>query len=98
MADRFVKDPGEVVKVQQKVMVTVLEVDAKRKRISLSLKKQTEVSDELAFILPCLSCRILIGNPFGFKTLWLPYTCGITQRLTERNFYMGFAPTASYLS
>jgi uncharacterized protein len=40
MADRFVQNPGEVVKVQQKVMVTVLEVDAKRKRISLSLKKQ----------------------------------------------------------
>jgi uncharacterized protein len=43
MANRFVKDPNEVVKVQQKVMVTVLEVDAKRKRISLSLKKQTGV-------------------------------------------------------
>jgi uncharacterized protein len=45
LADRFVKNPDEVVKVQQKVIVTVLEVDAKRKRISLSLKKQagTEV-------------------------------------------------------
>lgn len=40
MADRYVKNPAEVVKVQQKVMVTVLEVDVKRKRISLSLKKQ----------------------------------------------------------
>jgi uncharacterized protein len=40
LADRFVKNPAEVVKVQQKVMVTVLEVDAKRKRIALSLKKQ----------------------------------------------------------
>ncbi len=40
MADRYVKNPAEVVKVQQKVMVTVLEVDARRKRISLSLKKQ----------------------------------------------------------
>jgi len=40
LADRFVKNPDEVVKVQQKVIVTVLEVDAKRKRISLSLKKQ----------------------------------------------------------
>ena len=43
MADRFVKNPAEVVKVQQKVMVTVLEVDAKRKRIALSLKKQAEL-------------------------------------------------------
>ena len=40
MADRYVKNPAEVVKVQQKVMVTVLEVDVKRKRIALSLKKQ----------------------------------------------------------
>ena len=43
LADRFVKNPAEVVKVQQKVMVTVLEVDPKRKRIALSLKKQPVV-------------------------------------------------------
>ncbi len=39
LADRFVKDPGDVVKVRQQVMVRVLEVDAKRKRISLSMKE-----------------------------------------------------------
>lgn len=38
MADRFIKDPAQVVKVQQKVMVTVLEVDLKRKRIGLSMR------------------------------------------------------------
>jgi uncharacterized protein len=38
LADRYVKDPGEIVKVQQKVMVTVLDVDIARKRISLSMK------------------------------------------------------------
>ncbi|NOT55271.1 MAG: S1 RNA-binding domain-containing protein, partial [Deltaproteobacteria bacterium] len=38
LADRFVKDPHEVVKVQQHVMVTVLEVDLSRKRISLSMR------------------------------------------------------------
>jgi len=38
LADRFVKDPGEVVKVGQHVRVRVLEVDLERKRISLSLK------------------------------------------------------------
>ncbi|MFH0728334.1 MAG: Tex family protein [Pseudomonadota bacterium] len=38
LADRFVKDPAQVVKVQQKVMVTVMEVDEARKRISLSMK------------------------------------------------------------
>jgi protein Tex len=37
LADRFVRDPNEVVKVQQKVTVTVLEVDIPRKRISLSM-------------------------------------------------------------
>jgi protein Tex len=39
LADHFVRDPNEVVKVGQKVMARVLEVDMKRKRISLSLKK-----------------------------------------------------------
>ncbi|MEN6331552.1 MAG: Tex family protein, partial [Smithella sp.] len=39
MADRFVKTPADVVKVNQKVEVTVLAVDAARKRISLSMKK-----------------------------------------------------------
>ena len=38
LADRFVRNPGEVVKVNQQVMVTVLEVDVARKRISLSMK------------------------------------------------------------
>ena len=38
LADRFVRDPGEIVKVNQRVTVTVLEVDIDRKRISLSMK------------------------------------------------------------
>ncbi len=38
LSDRFVKDPSHVVKVHQKVTVTVLEVDVQRKRISLSMK------------------------------------------------------------
>jgi len=38
LADRFVKDPSEVVKVHQRVMVTVVEVDLPRKRIALSMK------------------------------------------------------------
>jgi uncharacterized protein len=41
LANRFVKNPHEVVKVHQKVTVTVLDVDIKRKRIALSLKKAT---------------------------------------------------------
>jgi uncharacterized protein len=38
LADRFVEHPSKVVKVGQRVVVTVLEVDAERKRISLSLR------------------------------------------------------------
>lgn len=38
LADRYVKDPNEVVSVAQKVQVTVMEVDAARKRIGLSMK------------------------------------------------------------
>jgi uncharacterized protein len=38
LADRFVRDPAEVVKVAQKVTVTVTEVDLPRKRIALSMK------------------------------------------------------------
>lgn len=40
LANRFVKDPNELVKVQQKVVVTVIEVDEKRNRISLSMKTE----------------------------------------------------------
>ncbi|HEY1171258.1 MAG TPA: Tex family protein [Verrucomicrobiae bacterium] len=43
LADKFVKDPAEIVKVQQKVMVTVTEVDLPRKRISLSMKANPEL-------------------------------------------------------
>ncbi|PJE32339.1 hypothetical protein PSM7751_01779 [Pseudooceanicola marinus] len=39
LADRFVKDPHEVVKAGDVVKVTVTEVDAPRKRIGLSMKK-----------------------------------------------------------
>jgi protein Tex len=38
LAERFVKDPQDVVKVNQRVSVTVLEVDLARNRISLSMK------------------------------------------------------------
>jgi protein Tex len=39
LADRFVKDPADVVKVGQKVSVTVISVDLERNRIALSMKK-----------------------------------------------------------
>ncbi|WP_160678563.1 Tex family protein [Clostridium sp. C8-1-8] len=40
MADRFVKHPLDIVKVGDVVEVRILEVDEKRKRISLSMKKE----------------------------------------------------------
>ena len=42
LSDNFVKDASEVVKVQQKVMVTVIEVDLARKRIALSMKSKPD--------------------------------------------------------
>ncbi|MEI6535663.1 MAG: Tex family protein [Verrucomicrobiaceae bacterium] len=42
LADHFVKDASEVVKVQQKVQVTVIEVDLDRKRIALSMKSKPD--------------------------------------------------------
>ena len=42
LSDRFIKDPTQVVKVQQKVNVTVIEVDIERNRISLSMKSQID--------------------------------------------------------
>ena len=38
LANRFVSDPNEVVKLHQHVKVKVLEVDAPRKRIQLTMK------------------------------------------------------------
>ena len=42
MANRFVRDPNQVVKLTMKVRVKVMEVDVARKRISLSMKEVTE--------------------------------------------------------
>jgi uncharacterized protein len=46
LADRFVKDPKEIVKVGQVVKVRVLEVDEKLKRISLSMRSPDKASGE----------------------------------------------------
>jgi len=46
ITDRFVKDPADFVTVNQKVTVTVLDVDVERKRISLSLKKNPEIKEK----------------------------------------------------
>ncbi len=46
LADRYIEKPSEVVKVQQKVMVTVLEVDLQRQRIALSMRTKPQVTTE----------------------------------------------------
>jgi uncharacterized protein len=42
LAKHFVKDPGQVVRVNQRVMVTVLDVELERNRISLSMKNNVD--------------------------------------------------------
>ena len=46
LADRFVKDPSQIVKVNQRVMVTVQDVDLERNRISLSMKDKGEKAEK----------------------------------------------------
>jgi protein Tex len=43
LSDRFVSNPAEVVKVSQRVTVTVTEVDLPRKRIALSMKAAPQI-------------------------------------------------------
>jgi uncharacterized protein len=43
LADTFVKEPAAVVRPQQKVMVTVVEVDLARQRIALSMRSKPEI-------------------------------------------------------
>jgi uncharacterized protein len=55
LSNRFVKSPAEIVKVHQRVMVTVLNVEVERKRISLSMKgdsKQARQPNEEKVIVP----------------------------------------------
>lgn len=44
LAQRYIKDPHEVVSVHQKVMVTVVAVDLERKRIALSMRAEPGTS------------------------------------------------------
>jgi uncharacterized protein len=57
LSNRYISDPNEAVKLNQKVMVTVLEVDASRKRIALSMKEAGERSAEVR------SQRLEVRNP-----------------------------------
>lgn len=44
LSDSFVRNPSDVVKARQKVMVTVMDVDLERKRISLSMRGKSKPS------------------------------------------------------
>ncbi|MFC1557910.1 Tex family protein [candidate division KSB1 bacterium] len=44
LAERFVKNPADIVQVNQKVNVTVVDIDIKRKRIALSMKKSPDLA------------------------------------------------------
>jgi protein Tex len=52
LADRFVKDPAEVVSVGQKVRVRVVSVDLERGRIGLSMKQKGREAPERAAAAP----------------------------------------------
>jgi uncharacterized protein len=42
LADRYVKDPNEIVKVAEQVQVRVLSVDMDRRRIALSMRREKD--------------------------------------------------------
>ncbi len=65
LADTFVKDPGAVVKPQQKVSVTVLEVDIPRNRIALSLKSNPQITGRGAPSGPSRPSTSPSGAPRG---------------------------------
>jgi uncharacterized protein len=46
IAHRYISDPGEALKLGQKVQVKILEVDIPRKRIALSIKQTEEATGE----------------------------------------------------
>ncbi len=56
LADTFVKDPAAVVRPQQKVMVTVTEIDLPRQRISLSMRSNPQIGPKTT------------GGPGGART------------------------------
>lgn len=60
LSNNFVSDPNQVVKLQQKVLVTVTEVDVARKRIALSMKSLVEKSPSSS-----VKSQLKTGNPLA---------------------------------
>jgi uncharacterized protein len=63
LADAFVKDPAAVVRPQQKVMVTVTEVDLARNRIALSMRSRPEIGPKVALGGSGAAARTSPGGP-----------------------------------
>lgn len=67
LANKYVSDPNEIVKLNQKVIVTVLEVDITRKRISLSLRKENK-KEEKPRNINTQSANSVIHKESGFHS------------------------------
>jgi uncharacterized protein len=65
MSHTFIKDPNEVVKLGQKVMVTITEVDYERNRVALSMKGENTQSQTKG----TASAKKLINNAKGHLPL-----------------------------
>ncbi len=65
LSDRFVKDPAEIVKVSQRVTVTVTEVDLPRKRIALSMKAAPQIGPSASGARPSPSAPRPAGGGFN---------------------------------
>ena len=80
LSNRYISDPNEAVKLGQKVMATVLEVDISRKRISLSLKdagvkdnneRRPDTNRALGGVSKRPSQQPVATNPFQAKLMEL---------------------------
>jgi uncharacterized protein len=71
MSNTYISDPNQVVKLQQRLMVTVTEVDVARKRISLSMKDARPVEKREFVKKKEVSAKPEPMNPFQSKLMEL---------------------------
>ena len=70
LSDRYVKDPSGIIKVHQKVTVTVIGVDLERNRISLSMKSIPDAVGQKPKSSPEKKAKAKVrpfNNPFAEK-------------------------------
>ncbi len=68
LADRFVKDPHEVVKAGDVVKVRVTEVDVPRKRIGLTMRKDASEAPAPRGSAPAISDKLRMGQKLHVAT------------------------------